>query len=54
MKGRTHDIQTRHVHEAVDDFIESAARMVTQIHKDPKAVGHVLVFMPGALTTMHV
>lgn len=47
MKGRMYDVRTRHVLEAVDDFIESAARMVMQIHQDPRAEGDVLVFMPG-------
>jgi ATP-dependent RNA helicase DHX33 len=43
-----YDVSTRHILRPVDDFIECAARNVMQIHVRPKAVGDVLVFMPGS------
>ena len=53
VEGRMYDVATRHVAEAVHDFIESAAKTVLQIHNDPKACGDVLVFMPGTYTTSY-
>ncbi|RXK41757.1 ATP-dependent RNA helicase prh1 [Tremella mesenterica] len=48
VKGRVYEVDTRHVLQPVDDFIESAARQVLQVHCTPKCEGDILVFMPGA------
>jgi hypothetical protein len=46
VKGRLYDVTTRHLLEPVEDFIETAAKQVVQIHCSD-AEGDVLVFMPG-------
>jgi ATP-dependent RNA helicase DHX33 len=46
-----YEVATHHVHAAVDDYIESAAKSVLQIHCRKGAEGDVLVFMPGTLTS---
>lgn len=48
VKGRMYDVATRHVLRPVDDFIESAAKNVMQVHLRPGAIGDALVFMPGS------
>lgn len=48
VKGRMYDVQTRHLLEPVDDYVEAAAKQVVGIHLNPSAEGDVLVFMPGA------
>jgi hypothetical protein len=46
-----YNVATRHVVDPVDDFIESAANKVMQIHcAVPPIKGDVLVFMPGTLS----
>lgn len=48
VKGRMYNVSTRHIVDAVDDFIEAAAKRVVQIHCTvPSPKGDVLVFMPG-------
>lgn len=50
MKGRMFNVHTQHTIEPVDDFIETAAKQVLQIHcAIPARDGDVLVFMPGQL-----
>lgn len=49
VKGRVYNVDTRHVTEPVDDFIESAAKTVVRVHTNPEATGDILVFMPGML-----
>ncbi|WWD20552.1 hypothetical protein CI109_105028 [Kwoniella shandongensis] len=48
VKGRMYDVDTRHVTEPLEDFIEGAARQVMVIHCTPGSEGDVLVFMPGS------
>nr|XP_019051332.1 ATP-dependent RNA helicase prh1 [Kwoniella bestiolae CBS 10118]OCF30262.1 ATP-dependent RNA helicase prh1 [Kwoniella bestiolae CBS 10118] len=48
VKGRMYDVLTQHTTNPVDDFIETAARQVMNIHCNPKNEGDVLVFMPGS------
>ena len=48
-----YDVGTRHVVAPVDDFIQSAAKMVVQIHDDPTSIGDVLVFMPGSSALLY-
>lgn len=48
VKGRMYNVNTRHIVDPVDDFIEAAANRVVQIHcADPTPKGDMLVFMPG-------
>jgi HrpA-like RNA helicase len=47
VKGRMYDVTTRHLLEPVEDFIETAAKQVIQIHCSKDAEGDILVFMPG-------
>lgn len=47
VKGRMYDVATQHLIEPVEDFIETAAKQVLQIHNSQEAEGDVLVFMPG-------
>jgi ATP-dependent RNA helicase DHX33 len=42
-----YDVTTRHLLEPADDFVETAAKQVMQIHCSGDGEGDVLVFMPG-------
>ena len=42
-----YNVTTQHLLEPADDYIESAAKQVLQIHCSEGAEGDILVFMPG-------
>lgn len=42
-----YDVTTQHLVEPADDYIESAAKQVLQIHCSEGAEGDILVFLPG-------
>ncbi|KAK8850372.1 hypothetical protein IAR55_004290 [Kwoniella newhampshirensis] len=48
VKGRMYDVDTRHVNEPLEDFIEGAAKQVMTIHCTSGSEGDILVFMPGS------
>lgn len=47
-----YEVTTQHLLEPVEDFIETAAKQVLQIHCSKEAEGDVLVFMPGKSYTL--